>query len=390
MNEEEIELMDIINVLWKRKWFIIIGTLSCMVIVGIISFLLKPVYEISALVQPGKFLVQDEQGRFEEVVIEKPQQVANRVNEKTYDHIIAKELKIKLDELPEIEAETIKDTSLIKIWTKNHDIERGIAILSKILQFIRKDIDEKIDAEIKSIEISISNLENSIKSKELLIKDKENEIKSKRFEIQSREIEKSKVNQEIFSTRNKVKISEERMKTLTEEMKEVKGRIDRLEEEQRKALKATNDVNAIGMLLYSNEIQNNLRYYNSLEERLSAEKVNFENLQYTIKAKEEDLKQLDTQISQINNLIDMLRNDIDKLRTEIENIKNQISLLKEKKRRIDYTTIIKSPTPSIHPVFPKKKLMVAVAGILSGMLFSFLAFFLEYIEKYRNNKLANE
>lgn len=390
MNEEEIELMDIINVLWKRKWLIIIGTLSCMVTVGIISFLLMPVYEISALVQPGKLLVQDEYGRFEEVVIEKPQQVANRVNEKTYDHIIAKELKIKLDELPEIEAETIKDTSLIKIWTKNHDIERGIAILSKILQFIRKDIDEKIDAEIKSIEISISNLENSIKSKELLIKDKENEIKSKRFEIQSREIEKSKVNQEIFSTRNKVKISEERMKTLTEEMKEVKGRIDRLEEEQRKALKATNDVNAIGMLLYSNEIQNNLRYYNSLEERLSAEKVNFENLQYTIKAKEEDLKQLDTQISQINNLIDMLRNDIDKLRTEIENIKNQISLLKEKKRRIDYTKIIKSPTPSIHPVFPKKKLMVAVAGILSGMLFSFLAFFLEYIEKYRNNKLANE
>ncbi len=33
MEEEEIELMDIINVLWKRKWLVIIGTLSCMFIV---------------------------------------------------------------------------------------------------------------------------------------------------------------------------------------------------------------------------------------------------------------------------------------------------------------------------------------------------------------------
>ncbi len=48
-----------------------------MVMVGFVSFLLKPDYEISALLQPGKFLVQDEAGRFEEVLIESPKQVAN-------------------------------------------------------------------------------------------------------------------------------------------------------------------------------------------------------------------------------------------------------------------------------------------------------------------------
>ncbi len=330
MNEEEIELMDIINVLWKRKWLIIIGTLSCMIIVGIISFLLKPVYEISALVQPGKLLVQDEYGRFEEVVIEKPHQLANRINEKTYEHIIAEESKIKLDELPEIEAKNIEDTFLVRIWTKNHDIERGKAVLKKILELIRKDIDEKVDVEIKNIENGI--LHN--------------------------EIEKIKLTKEIENLKKRYEIIEKRENELQREMGGVLERIKFLEKEQLETLKnpKRNEAEGLGMLLYSNEIQQNLRYYNSLEELLSSKRLEKENIDLAIRQREESLKQIDVII------------------------KN----LKDRKGRIDYTKIIKSPTPSIYPVFPKKSLNVAVTGILSCMIFSFLAFFLEYLEKNRN------
>ncbi len=387
MEEEEIELMDIINVLWKRKWLIIAGTLISMVVAGVVSFLIKPVYEISAVIQPGKMLVQDQYGRYEEVSIERPKQIASRISEKTYDSLVANELKIPLKELPEIEGEEIKDTFLVRVFTKNHDIERGKSILNSLIKQLRKDVDGKVEAEIRMIESQIETYENKIKSLEISIQDKNNEIKELELQIQSKEVEKKKLNHDIEATKNKIKISEERMKTLLDEMKVVKERMDKLEEEQKKALKEGGDEkSAIPMLLYSNEIQNNLRYYNSLEERLSSEKVNFENLSFALNAKEQEIRQLDIDIAQIKRKIEGVKNDIEKIKTEIEVNRNSIDSLKEKKRRIDYTTVIKPPTPSLYPVFPKKKLNVALAGILSGMIFSFLAFFLEYIEKHKNQK----
>ncbi len=384
MEEEEIELMDILMVLWKRRWLLIFGTLICVLIVGVISFAIKPLYEISALIQPGKMLIQDETGRYSEVTIENPKQISKRILEKTYDLTIANELKIPLKELPKIEAEDVKDTFLVRVWVKDHDTERGKAILSSLIKPLSKDIDEKVEAELKMIDTQIANQENRIRSMEISIKDKENEIRSLLLSIQSKEIDKKRITQDIQTTKNKVKISEERMKTLLDEMKVVKERMEKLEEEQRKALKeGADDRSAVSMLLYSNEIQNNLRYYNALEERLSTEKVNFENLNFSIYSKEQEIKQVDTDIAQINTKIAGLKNDIEKIKTEIENVKNQIYLLKEKKKRVDYTKVVKFPTPSLHPVYPKKKLNVAIAFILGSMIFSFLAFFLEYVEKNR-------
>ena len=42
---DEINLMDYIQVIRKRKWLIITGTLLCMVVAGIVSFLLPKIYE---------------------------------------------------------------------------------------------------------------------------------------------------------------------------------------------------------------------------------------------------------------------------------------------------------------------------------------------------------
>ena len=68
---------------------------------------------------------------------------------------------------------------------------------------------------------------------------------------------------------------------------------------------------------------------------------------------------------------------------EISNIKNDISYLEGRKARIDYTQLIKEPTSSLYPVFPKKKLIILVTGILSLLIFSILALSLEYIEKFK-------
>jgi len=396
--EDEIELMDYLNVFWKRKWLIILPTLFCVIAAGVISFLLPPKWEVDAIIQPSKFLVQTEQGQFEEVVVVDPKQIAGQINQASYNHLIAAELNLNLTSFPKLKAENLRDTNLVRISLKEQDVQKAKLILTSLFNHLKRDLDKKIDVEIKGVDTKISINENLIKHKELLIKDrlneikiKENEIKSKEIDIKSKEIEKTKLTQEIQSIEKKLIISKARITSILEEMKAVKKRIDELENDQRKALAEKKEGGeALSLLLYSNEVQNNLRYYNTLDEKLSTEKIAQENLSLLIKTKNEEIKQMDTQIekhrTEINTIkaqIDEIKNEIQKIKNEIENVKDQIGLLKEKKGRIDYAQLIKEPTSSLYPVSPRKKLNVLIAGILGLMIFTILAFFLEYVEKHK-------
>jgi capsular polysaccharide biosynthesis protein len=365
--ENETELIDYLNVIWKRKWLIFIPTFALIFIAGIISFLSPPQWKVDAIIVPCKFLIQTEQGEFREVVIVDPKQIAGQINQESYNHLIASELNLDIRKFPKLKAENVRDTKLVQVSLKDNDVERAKKILFSLFNYLKRDLDKKIDVEIKGIDSQVMANENLIKLKELIIKDKLSEIKLN-------QIEKNKTREEILSAEKKLKISEERVKNIIDEMKAVKERIDGLEEQQRKALaEKIQGIDAISLLLYSNTVQENLRYYNTLDEKLSDEKITQENLNLLMKEKNEEIKKLDTEIEK-------LKNEIDKINNEIENVKNQISLLNEKKGRIDYTQLIKEPTSSITPVSPKKKQNVMIAGVLGLMIFTILAFFLEYIK----------
>ncbi len=340
--ENEIELIDYLNVLWKRKWLIIIPTFVLLVAVGVYSFFLPQVWEVDAIIQPSKYIIQTEGGAYNEIIVVDPKQIAAQINQGSYNSLIAAELNLDIREFPKLKAENLKDTKLLKISTKVNDVEKAKLILYSLFKHLKRDLDKKIDVEIKSFDTKISTNENLIKKNK---------------------IEKNKIRQEIISAENKLKISGGRVNSIMEEMKAVKERIDELEKQQRKALAEKKEgTDAISLLLYSNEVQLNLRYYNTLDEKLSNEKIIQEDLKLNIEGKK-------TEIENVNN--------------EIENVKDQIALLNEKKARVDYAQLIKEPTPSLGPVSPKKKRNVMIAGILGLMIFTMLAFFLEYIEEQK-------
>jgi len=366
--EDEIELMDYLNVIWKKKWLIILPTLFCVIIVGIISFRLPRIWEVDAVIQPSKFFIQTEAGTFSEVVVVSPKQIAGQINQQSYSPLIAAQLNLDIRAFPKLKAENLRDTNLVRVSVRENDTEKAKLILSSLFNQLKTVMDKKIDVEIKGIDTRIETQENSIKHNELIIKDNLNEIKLKK-------IEKNMKSQEILSAVNKVKISEERGKSILNELKTVKERINEIEKQQKNAFAEKKEgAEALGLLLYSNEIQNNLRYYNTLDEKLSSEKITQENLDLQIKSGKEEIRKLDTQIENV-------KTEIDKIKNTTENIKNKISLLNERKGRIDYAQLIKEPTSSLYPVSPRKKLNILIAGVLSLMIFTILAFFLEYIRK---------
>lgn len=354
-NESEIEFIDYLNILWRRKWLIIIPTSFCVIAVAVICFLIPHKWSIDAILLPSKFIAQTEQGTFEEVMIVDPKQIAGTINEESYNQLIAEEFNIDMREFPRIRARNLQDTQLVRIYLNYEDIEKAKLILLSLFKHVKQELDKKIDVEIKAIDTKIANTEY--------------EINQKKVDIQQNEIAKTVLKQENRSLQNKLKISEERFDNIIEEMKAVKTRIDEIEKQQKESLSEKKEgIEAISILLYSNEIQQNLRYYNTLDEKLSIEKINQEDSKLSIKENEEGIKQLDTQIEKLNN--------------EIENFKTEIDLLKEQKGRIDYSRLIKNPTPSSNPIYPNKRLNVMIAGILGLFIFSTLAFFLEYLKKY--------
>jgi len=299
--ENEIELIDYLNVLWKRKWLIIIPTFVLLVAVGVYSFFLPQVWEVDAIIQPSKYIIQTEGGTYSEIIIVDPKQIAGQINEEYYNNLIAAELNLDIREFPKLKAENLRDTKLLKISTKVNDVEKAKLILYSLFKHLKGDLDKKVDVEMKGIE------------------------------------------EEIKAYKNKLNIIKQRKKEIEKEMSDIRKRIESLEKEQRLSLKKENrsESESLAMLLYSNEIQQSLQYYSELNELLSEKKI------------------------------------------EEEDVNLEIGNLNERKGRIDYTQLIKEPTSSLHPVAPRKKLYVLIAGIMGLFIFTILAFFLDYIEKQR-------
>ena len=294
----EIELMDFLLILWKRKWFVLLLTLI-ITAAAVVFVLISPKrWEVSTVMVPSKFLVQMEGGKFEEVVFVDPKQIAGQINQGSYSSLIVSELNFSLRQLPEIKAENLKDTTLVKISIREKDVEKAKNILRSLLSRLISELNQKADIEIKNTDALI------------------------------------KTNQK------KVAVIKQREKAIEIEMENTRKRIEALDTEQRASLKKekTSEMESLAMLLYSNEIQQSLRYHDTLNELLNSKKI-----------EEEDL-----------------------------NLK--IGDLIERKGRIEYAQVKKELSASLNPLMQKK--LIVVAAFLFGLALSvLLAFFLEYLEK---------
>jgi len=160
--ENEIELMDYLNVIWKRKWLIIIPTFFLPLATGIFSFLTPPKWEVDAVIQPSKFFVQTEEGRFEEIIVIDAKQIAGQINQESYDRLISAELNIDERAFPGLKAENLRDTKLVRVAVRERNIERGKAILISLFNHLKRELDQKVDVEMKGIDTQIDLKEYDI------------------------------------------------------------------------------------------------------------------------------------------------------------------------------------------------------------------------------------
>ncbi len=267
---------------------------------------------------------KDSQGEY----LDTPQNIVEIIKE-AYTHKIAKDLNLKT--LFPLNVIQPKNTTLVKISlkVKESNLKEGKNILNKIYQFLIENYKQKIAYKKDIISKKIAGYKEIIQI----------------------------LNEAIKEKREKLNQLEKRKVFLEKEIENVSKNIKDLLAQRDKILKE-HDQNITLQFFYTTTIQQMFSYHNQLYNQL-------ENLRTEEKS---------------------IILDIKNLKKEIEWKKSELERLKITKNLISNVRMIQKPNISSNPVAPKKKLNIAVAGILGLFLGIFLAFFQEYWESSNNQK----
>lgn len=139
-NDDEINLIDYIKVVIKRKWLILGITLTAVLIAGIASIVSPKNYEVSTTLQIGN--TTD--------ILESTAQVAEKIKSNAYKNLL--EEKLNIENLPEIKTETPQNTNFVSIIIETDNPEQAKQILDEINSLIlleHQEIFNKRESQIK-------------------------------------------------------------------------------------------------------------------------------------------------------------------------------------------------------------------------------------------------
>ena len=355
---------------------------------------------------------------------------------------IDKQIEMKQNEIVNIETErkdldkqiAVKLNEIAKIETERKDFDKQIEMKQNeiaITEMERKDIDKQI--EMKQNEIAITEMERKDIDKQIALK--LNEIA--KIDMERKDFDKQILLKlsDIQGTKNQIKLQEailknigERKTELIREVQQVKNNTESLIQQKNRVVEGKSNGENVSLLLYFTTVQQNVAYFNQLNDRINDLKSNEDRIRAEIEKFEKVINDINTsierlkiqkteglqkKINDINTAIERLKiqktegfqtkiNDINTeiewlkiqkaegLQTKINDIKIEIERLGRKKSYIENIKMLKEPEASEFPVKPRKKSQVALAGVVGFMLALFMAFFVEYLQKSRKETMIKK
>ena len=444
--EDEIELMDYLKVLWKWKYLILVGTLVCVIGAAVVSLNMTKVYGVSTILQPG-ILKVTEDGKIS--YIDSPQNIKAIIETGGLNGQVLKNIKFPNKENAptsgEFKVTVPKGTNALEVLYETPYADIGLQIMKNLNDGLLerygkliKRYEENYDNEIRSKSseafklnekaakvkhaISTAEAENEAAVSEILAK-----ISGKRADISTAEAEKnSTIMQQSNKTatiRARIQGKRKQIINLQQRISDVKLEIDRvskntdllIEERNKFLASAGKQDNILASVIYTNTIQQNISYLNTLRSTINdinhqifQEKVGIETLenqgrdveiqkenlekqtQYKVANFKSDIKDLQAQkdslIKQTQYKVETMKSEIKDLESEKKYVLEAIKSIKFKKNNIQNIQIIRPPKSSLSPIKPKTRLNVMLAGVVGLFLTVFLAFFVEYVFKYKNRE----
>ena len=366
--EDTIELIDLLRVVWKWKWVIIISTLACAIAAGIISFSMPKIYEVSMIIGPGIIGMGKDK---EFIYLNSSANIGEEIKGNVFNYKITEKLNIDpLKTAINFKANTPKHSRFIKViseWEENK-VELGLEVLKQLFIQISNQYEKMIKTIRDDYDKQILEEKNKIKKIETQRKDIGKQILLKLNKIEG-EKDNIKLNEA------NLKIIGDRERELLQEIKNVKDNTAKIVSERNNMLKHKGSADNVSLLLYSTVIQQSVAYFNRLGAQINELRKEEEKLETDIDKLGKDIDNINTEIERLN------LNKTEGLQTKIDDIKLNIDRLSLQKDLIENIKIIQAPKASLWPIKPKKKLNVILAFVIGLFISIFLAFFLEYLQK---------
>jgi len=318
--EGEIDLMDYVKVIIKRKKTILFWFFGLAIIAGIWSFFVLPkVYKIDTALEIGVL-----QGR----LIESPTQLVGKIDGDVYGIRVREDLNISEAEWPKRKTENPKETNLIRIAIESKETEKSENILKEVNNLILKEHQDIINIEKDLIEKKIITAENKIESTEEDIL-----IVNKKIEPLENDIER---------INNKIESAEKEKESLGE-------KVGALQQQ----------------FIYEQTPGTQFALFDA-KEKLANKEDDIENLYLRINSLQRTIEDYNSQVNSLERTIEDYNSSIDSLEASLADIRE--------------TRVVKAPTVSEEPVKPNKKLNIAIAGVLGLFIGVFMAFGKEWWE----------
>jgi hypothetical protein len=330
-SRDEIELVEILRVIWKWKYLVLVGTLVFALIVGVVNLKRPKVYRIDMLLQPGVVRI-DRWGR--RIYVDSATNMQALLGGGTFSEKIRAHLQaLKVQNKPgplKFRVTVVKQSNIIKISYDTQYVDTGIQILGHIPTLLQKEYAE----EIRHFE---KEYEDKIQAKKEALADLENKRKI---------------------TQSSITLYDKRLKELTLSIQNINNDTNRLLQEKER-YHADNNENSVNIdLLYSNAIQQNLQLTNTYKNQFARELANKESTKLQLKRTEE----------------------------RIAFVSKEIADLKKEKGSTEYIKVLQPPTSSLRPIKPKTKAAVMLAAFVGLFVAVFTSFFLEYLLRHRMRK----
>ncbi|MDI6704413.1 MAG: GNVR domain-containing protein [bacterium] len=404
MEEKEIDLREIFQIIWKRKGTIILVFLVATVTSIIVSLSLPKIYQAKAVlmimkprgtlsmkgigfgysIDTYKMLIKND--RIEKAVIETL-------------HLNNPNHKIDISTLDKmIEVEQIRDTELLSVSVENKDpllAKQIVNCISEIAvlesqKIVNKQIDDSKDFLYQQLKDAKRRLKKA--DDRLLEFKKKANLNTLRKEIEIRLQEKGKF--EIAYSDSKMKEKEQEAR-----LKELKNQLDKRERViaisrslvedpafQQVVEKVTDsELQSVLNLKIENEEINETyqgldREYANTLVSLAELRTNLENLEKNLKKNEKELGILHKELAEKEITLEQLERD-HSLATKTYNMlcNNYEGSQIVEASKIGILKIISPALTPEKPIKPKKRLIVAIAGLLSLMGGVGLAFAFEYL-----------
>ena len=250
--EDTIELIDYLRVVWKWKWMIILVTLGCMITAGVISLKMPRIYQVSMMIEPGAINL-DPEGR--PIYLDSPLNIKSKIDSQAYNRKISKILNADPKEL-NLGFKTIQpgNSNTLKISLEANDTSRSIQALSTLFHELVKEYQHYVDSR------------------------------------------KSELDQKIAMNERQINVSAGEKKYLEKEINTMEANTNRIIEERNMLIKkGGKNPDKLSLLIYSNIIQQNMAHNNDLNRQLGWLMVKIERMKSeieTLKIEKESIENI--------------------------------------------------------------------------------------------------